>query len=155
MRSTLFTLALALGLLVPLCAAADDRPVQIRAQDLNKAPITAGAFKIRITKLTENFLKLGNGSIELEVENVSAAFETFSPRRLSLVNRDNIQVNIVNARHGDYRTIPPYDPNVPTAALDRRIAPGARIKESYKLSGRLHLPMRFYYDEKLLAEIVE
>lgn len=153
MRSTLFTLALAL--LVPLCATADDRPVQIRVQDLNKAPISAGAFKIRITKLTENFLKLGNGSIELEVENVSAAFETFSPRRLSLVNRDNIQVNIVNAKHGDYRTIPPYDPNVPTAALDRRIAPGARIKDSYRLSGRLHLPLRFYYDEKLLAEIVE
>jgi hypothetical protein len=153
MRSTLFTLALAL--LIPLCAAADNQTVQIRVPDLNKTPITAGAFKIRITKLSGSFLKFGNGSIELEVENVSAAFETFSPRRLSLVNRDNVQVNIVNARHGDYRTLPPYDPNVPTAALDRRIAPGARVKESYRLSGRLHLPMRFYYDEKLLAEIVE
>jgi hypothetical protein len=153
MRSTLFTLALAL--LIPLCAAADDRPVQIRVPDLDKTPITARAFKIRITKLSGSFLKLGNGSIELEVENVSAAFETFSPRRLSLINKDNVQVDIVNARHGDYRSLPPYDPNVRTAALDRRIAPGARIKETYRLSGRLHLPMRFYYDEKLLAEIVE
>jgi hypothetical protein len=152
MRSALFTLALAL--LIPLCAAADNQPAQIRVPDLNKTPITAGAFKIRITKLSGNFLKFGNGSIELEVENVSAAFGTFSPRRLSLVNRDNVQVNVVNARHGDYRTLTPYDPNEPTAALDRRIAPGARIKESYRLSGRLHLPMRFYYDEKLLAEIV-
>jgi len=153
MRSTLFTLAFAL--LIPFCATADNQPTQIRVPDLNKTPITADAFKIRITKLSGSFLKFGNGSIDLEVENVSAGFETFSPRRLSLVNKDNIQVNIVNARHGDYRTLPPYDPNVPTAALDRRIAPGARIKESYRLSGRLHLPMRFYYDEKLLAEIVE
>ena len=153
MRSTLFTLALAL--LIPLSATADDQPVQIRVPDLNKTPISAGAFKIRIAKLSGSFLKFGNGSIELEVENVASFFATFSPRRLSLVNKDNIQVNIVNARHSDYRTIPPYDPNVPTAALDRRIAPGARIKESYRLSGRLHLPMRFYYDEKLLAEIVE
>lgn len=153
MRTTVFTLVLAL--LIPFCATADDAPVHLRVSDLNKTPISAGAFKIRISKLTGSFLKFGNGSIELEVENVSAAFETFSPRRLSLVNRDNVQVNIVNARHGDYRTIPPYDPNAPTAALDRRIAPGARIKESYRLSGRLHLPMRFYYDEKLLAEIDE
>jgi hypothetical protein len=141
--------------LIPLGVTADDQPVQIRVPNLNKAPISAGAFKIRIARLSGSLLKFGNGSIELEVENVSAAFETFSPRRLSLVNRDNIQVNIVNARHGDYRTLPPYDPNVPTAALDRRIAPGAHIKESYRLSGRLHLPLRFYYDEKLLAEIVE
>lgn len=153
MRSTLFTLALAL--LIPLSATADNQPVQIRVPDLNKTPITAGNFKIRIAKLSGSFLKFGNGSIELEVENVASFFATFSPRRLSLINRDNVQVDIVNARHGDYRSLPPYDPNVPTAALDRRIAPGARIKESYKLSGRLHLPMRFYYDEKLLAEIVE
>jgi hypothetical protein len=142
-------------LLIPLSATADDQPVQIRVPDLSKTPIKAGNFKIRIAKLSGSFLKFGNGSIELEVENVASFFATFSPRRLSLVNSDNVQVNVVNARHGDYRTLPPYDPNVPTAALDRRIAPGAHIKESYKLSGRLHLPMRFYYDEKLLAEIVE
>lgn len=153
MRFTLLTLALAL--LIPLSATADDQPIQIRVPDLSKTPIKAGNFKIRIAKLTGSFLKFGNGSIELEVENVSAAFETFSPRRLSLVNKDNVQIDIVNARHGAYRTLPPYDPNAPTAALDRRIAPGARVKESYKLSGRLHLPIRFYYDEKLLAEIVE
>ena len=153
MRFTLLTLALAL--LIPLCAAADNQPKQIRVADLGKTPVSAGEFKIRIAKLSGSFLKFGNGSIELEVENVAAFFATFSPRRLSLVNKDNVQVDIVNARHGDYRTLPPYDPNAPTAALDRRIAPGARIKESYKLSGRLHLPMRLYYNEQLLAEIIE
>lgn len=30
-----------------------------------------------------------------------------------------------------------------------------RIKETYSLSGKVHLPMRLYYDEKLLAEILE
>ena len=153
MRSTLFTLALAL--LIPLSATADDQPVQLRVPDLNKTPIAAGNFKIRIVKLSGSFLKFGNGSIELEVENVATSFAIFSPRRLALVNRDNVQVDIVNARHGDYKTLPPYDPNVLTAALDRRIAPGARIKESYKLNGRLHLPMRLYYNDSLLAEIIE
>ena len=153
MRTTVFTLALAL--LIPLCVTADDQPVHISVADLNKTPIHAGAFKMRIAKLNGSFLKFGNGSIELEVENTAASFETFSPRRLSLINRDNVQVNVVYNNHHDNRPLPPYDPNTETAALDRRIAPGARIKETYKLSGRLHLPLRFYYDEKLVAEIVE
>ena len=152
MRSRLFTVVLAL--LVPVCVAADDQPARIRVSDLEKTPIVATPLKIRITKLRASFLKVGSGSIEVEVENAGAGFETFAPQRLSLINRDNIQINIVGTRRNYSRTLPPYDPRT-AGALERRIAPGARIKESYSLSGKVHLPMRLYYDEKLLAEVVE
>jgi hypothetical protein len=152
MRYSLFTLVLAL--LIPVCVAADDQPARIRVADLDKAPIAAGPLKIRITKLRGSFMKLGSGSIEVEVENVATGFETFSPQRLSLINKDNIQVNVVGTRRNYNRTVPPYDPRT-AGPLDRRIAPGARIKESYSLSGKVHLPMRLFYDEKLLAEIIE
>ena len=151
MRSSVF--ALVLVLLIPLCAVADDQPTRIKVSDLEKTPIAAEKLKIRITRLRGSFLKLGSGSIEVEVENVSSGFETFSPVRLSLINKDNIQINVV-AKRGYYRTVP-YDPGISTGPLDRRIAPGARIKETYSLSGKAHLPIRLYYDEKLLAEIVE
>lgn len=153
MRSTLLTLLVAL--LIPVWVAADDQPVRIRVSELEKTPIVAAPLKIKITKLRGSFLKLGSGSIEVEVENVSTGFETFSPQRLALINKDNVQINVVGGRRSYYRTIPPYDPRIPSGPLDRRIAPGARIKESYGLSGKLHLPIRLYYDEKILAEIVE
>jgi hypothetical protein len=153
MRSSLF--ALVLALLIPLCAVADDQPARIRVSDLDKTPIAAGPLKIRITKLKGSFMILGSGSIEVVVENGSTGFETFSPHRLSLVDKDNVQVNVLASRRNYYRTVPPYDPGMPTSPLDRRIAPGARVKETYSLSGRVHLPIRLYYDEKLLAEIVE
>jgi len=54
-----------------------------------------------------------------------------------------------------YRNVPSYDPRTSTSPFDRRIAPGARVKESYSLSGKVRLPIRLYYDEKLLAEIFE
>jgi hypothetical protein len=153
MRSSLF--ALVLALLIPLCAVADDQLARIKVSDLEKTPIAAGPLKIRITRLRGSFLKLGSGSIEVAVENVSNAFETFSPQRLSLVDKENVQINVMGSRHSSYRTASPYDPRIPTSPLDRRIAPGARVKESYSLSGKVHLPIRLYYDEKLLAEIVE
>jgi hypothetical protein len=153
MRSSLF--ALVLALLIPLCAVADDQPARIKVSDLEKTPIAAGPLKIRITKLRGSFLKLGSGSIEVVVENVSNAFETFSPQRLSLVDKENVQVNVMASRRNYYRNVPPYEPGIPTSPLDRRIAPGARVKETYSLSGRVHLPIRLYYDEKLLAEITD
>ena len=152
MRST--TIALTLALLVPPLAAAEDHPPQIRASNLEKTPIETGPLKIRIEKIKGAFLGIGGGSIEVEVENVSSDFATFSPLKLALINRDNVQINVVGAKRSVYRTAPPYPP-VSVGLLDKRIAPGARIKETFSLSGKVHLPIRLYYDEKLLAEIVE
>jgi hypothetical protein len=153
MRSILF--ALLIVALIPLCATADDQPARVRVSELEKTPIAAGSLKIRFTKLKGSFLKFGNGSIEVEVANASTGFESFSPQRLSLVDRDNVQVNVMAPKRNSYRTVPPYDPRIPSSPLDRRIAPGARVKESYSLTGKVHFPIRLYYDEKLLAEIVE
>lgn len=74
MRSSL--LALVLALLIPLCAVADDQPARIRVSDLDKTPIAAGPLKMRITKLKGSFMKLGSGSIDVEVENVLCIFRS-------------------------------------------------------------------------------
>jgi hypothetical protein len=154
MRTLLLTSIFAL--VVPLCAAAGDQPQQIRLSGLDKTPIVSGPFKMRIAKLSRSsLLGHGRGRIEVEVENSSVNPETFYPQRLSLVNRDNFQVNVLAARHTYNRTVPTYDPRLPFNLLDIRITPGARIKEVYTLSGRVRLPARLYYDDKLLAEIVE
>ena len=104
MRSSLF--ALVLALLIPLCAVADDQPARIKFADLEKTPIAAGPLKIRVTRLRGSFLKLGSGSIVVEVENVSTGFETFSPQRLSLVDKENVQVNVMGSRHSSYKGAP-------------------------------------------------
>ncbi len=145
-----------LSLIIPLCVTADDQPRRIRSSDLDKTGITAGPFKIRITRLNRgNFLGHGRASIEVEVENTSSGPETFYPQRLALVNRDNVQLNVWVGRHSYYGTIPPYDPRIPVTPLEIRITPGARIKEVYSLTGKVRLPSRLFYDDKLVAEIVE
>ena len=155
MRSLLLTLALALA--VPLCVAAGDQPQQIRLSGLNKMPIVSGPLKMRIARLSRSsVLGYGRGHIEVEIENTSPVPETFYPQRLAIVNRDNFQVNVLATRRGRYyTTLPSYDPRVPVAPFEIRITPGARIKEMYSLSGKVRLPARVFYDDKLLAEIVE
>jgi len=156
MRSKLLILIL-VALLAPVCVAADDQSPQIPAAQLDKTPIAAGVLKIRITKLSGSVLKIGNGQIEVDVENASSEFQTFSPQRLSLVNKDNSQVNITLSRKSVYYagSLPPYDPRIPATLVDRRIAPGARLKENFGLTRKVHLPARLYYDEKLIAVITE
>lgn len=141
MRSSLFTLVVAL--LIPICVAADDQPVRIRTSELERTSLTAGPLKITLTQFRGSFLKIGYGSVEAQVENTSTGFTTFSPQRLSFVGSDNKQADVLAIGTGD-RHWP---------AVDRRIAPGAHIKEIYTLNGKVRLPARFYYDDKLLAVI--
>jgi len=42
-----------------------------------------------------------------------------------------------------------------SAAEERRMAPNARIKAWYDLKGQVRLPVRLYYEDKLLAMIIE
>jgi hypothetical protein len=143
MRSTLF--ALIVVVLIPLFAIADDQPARVRVSELEKTPIAAGSLKITITRFRGSFLKIGGGSVEAQVENTSTEFTVFSPNRLSFVGSDNNQGDVLAIQSGDR-----YWP-----AVDRRIAPAARIKEFYALNSKVHLPARLYYDEKLLAEITD
>lgn len=129
-------------LISPFVVAGDQTP-HVRVSDLYKTPLLAGPLKITITGFRGSFLKLGNGSIQMQVENTSTQFATFSPHLLSFVSNGDDQADVLATWYSNQ-----YLP-----AVDRKIAPGARIKETYTLTDRVHLPARIYYDEKLLAVI--
>jgi hypothetical protein len=139
--STLFVLLL----LVPVFVAADEQPsVRVHLSELDRTPLIAGPLKITLTKFKGSFLKVGGGYVEIRVENTSTEFATFSPQLLSFVS-NNDQVDILFMMYGE-QLLPPQD---------RRIVPGARIKEEYRLNGKVRFPARLYYRDKLLAVITD
>ena len=155
MRSKLLLLA-TIALILSVSVSAENQAPQIPASQLDRTQITVGPLKFRVTRLRGSVLKIANGQIEIEVENASGEFQNFYPQRISLINKDNVQLNTVLARTTQYRTsLPPYDPRLPAPLTDRRIAPGARIKDTYGLTGKVRLPARLFYDEKLIAVIEE
>jgi len=119
--------------------------VRVRTSQLDRTPFTAGSLKITLSQFRASFLKIGGASVEVQVVNTADTFTSFSPQKLSFLGNDNNQVDVLAIQSGDHYW----------RAEDRRIAPGARTKEFYALNGKLQLPARLYYDEKLLAEIVE
>ncbi|HKA19308.1 MAG TPA: hypothetical protein VKN18_13545 [Blastocatellia bacterium] len=119
--------------------------VRVRTSQLDRTPFTAGPLKITLSQFRASFLKIGGASVEVQVVNTADTFTSFSPQKLSFLGNDNNQVDVLAIQSGDHYW----------RAEDRRIAPGARTKEFYALNGKLQLPARLYYDEKLLAEIVE
>lgn len=147
MRYRLLTSMMVL-LFVPFFVAAGQAPAtRVRASELGQMPFIVDSIKLTFTKFNrDGLLGLGHGSIELRVENMSSAFTTFSPQRLSLVGSDNEQANVLGVPVGNDNIIP---------AEDRKIAPFARMKEYYVLTGKLQLPARLYYDEKLIGIIAE
>ena len=119
--------------------------VRVRTAELDRTPLTAGPLKITLAQFRASFLKIGSASVEVQVVNTASTFTTFSPQKLSFLGSDNNQADVLAIQSGDSYW----------SAQDRKIAPGARTKEFYALNGKVHLPARLYYDEKLLAEIVE
>lgn len=118
---------------------------RIRASELTRTPIVAGAFKLNFLKFQKSVMHNGVGYIGMRVENTSADFATFSPQRLLFLNRDKTQVDMLCGLFGADRL----------ALRDYRIASGASILVYCQLSDIIRLPVGFYYDEKELAEIVE
>ena len=119
--------------------------VRVRTAQLDRTPFTAGPLKITLTQFRASYLRIGSASVEVQVVNSASTFTSFSPQRLSFLGNDNNQVDVLAIQAGDQYW----------RAEDRRIAPGARTKEFYALNGKLQLPARLYYDEKLLAEIID
>jgi hypothetical protein len=76
---------------------------------------------------------------------VRVAFAPYSPGLILLVGADNEQIDVLALQSG----------GSPYPAADRRIAPLARLKQSYVLSSSLRFPVRFYYGDNLLALISE
>ena len=151
MRSRLF-FALASFLLVQSSfATAAQSPLTIRRSELERMPLTVGRVQVRITAFKDSVFfssemrTVSTGFIELQAENLSKEFTSFDPNLLMFVSQDNQQSSIwgLNRRNEIY------------PARERRIAPEARIKEAFSLTEKIRLPARLYYDERLLAIIVE
>src|SRR4051812_25305015 len=97
MRYSLPALAVILFLFLPspLDVSAEDQPPIIKASHLDATPIRVGALKIMFTKFRGSLLKIGNGAVEVEVENTSKGFANFNPQRLSFVGSDDRQVYVL------------------------------------------------------------
>ena len=146
--------ATALILLTPLVALAlQTQADQVRKADLKIKSFTAGPLKI--TFLNFGRARFGNPDdphfesvhpIQVKVENASDGFTTFNPRQLSFVDKANDQA--------DVRGLVTNQKGL-SAAEDRRIAPKASITDWYDLTREVRLPARLYYEDKLLATIIE
>lgn len=147
MRFRVIAVAMAV-LLAPVAGVSSGQvSTRVRKSELESLPFIVTPLKIVITKFKASriFDDTSAGQIEMTVENTSTGFSTFYPQRFSLVGSDNEQVDLLYVENLNER--------FPTA--DRRIAPSAHIEESYRLTDKVRLPARLYYDDKLLAVITD
>ncbi|HXG94440.1 MAG TPA: hypothetical protein VNN73_19005 [Blastocatellia bacterium] len=108
--------------------------------------ITITTFRPKVIDLLGTSPEGGKGQLELQIENTSGEFALFKPQRFSFLSRDNKQVDILDKRHRFKEYLP---------AVEIEIAPGAHIKEFYRLNGGIELPARLFYNSKLLAVITD
>jgi hypothetical protein len=143
---TLF--AVALTLLTPLAVLAfQSQADNVRKGELKDRPFTAGPLKITIVDFYGGGIDFPDAQMMIEVENTSDDFTTFDPQRLSFVNdNSNQQVDIVG--------IVVNRRNWVVATESKRIGPKAWIKNLYTLTDKAPLPLRVYYEDKLLGTIV-
>jgi hypothetical protein len=143
---TLF--ATALILLTPLAVSAfQSQADQVRKNDLKSKPFIRGPLKITLMRFNSF------DGIRVEVENMSDDFTTFDPRRLSFIDKDDNQVDIMGARVAI--SVGMSVGGSVVNAGGTRIAPKTRIKRSYALTNYMELPARLYYEDKLLATIID
>lgn len=140
--------AAAMILLTPLVVLAfQAQAEQVRKGKLESKPFIRGPLKITLMSF-DRF-----DGIRVEVENMSDDFTIFDPRRLSFIDEDNNQVDILGAR-----VAIEVGTSVGITVINAevtRIAPKTRIKRSYRLTNYMLLPARLYYEDKLLATIIE
>jgi len=94
--------------------------------------------------------RIGEGWIRVEIENSSPDAVNFSPSQLYFVGKDGVQASILGTSRRELGTRVGQTFICPT---DRMIAPRARIRETYILSEKVHMPADFYYQDKLVATI--
>jgi hypothetical protein len=153
--------AVAMILLTPLVVLAFQAEAeQVRKGELKEKSFTAGPLKITVLSFGYRRHIIARPEdpsrdlsyvtpIHVMVENTSDGFTTFNPRRLSFVDKANYQADVrvvINIYRGSPRQ---------SVAEDRRIAPKASIEEWYDLTREVRLPARLYYEDKLLATIIE
>ena len=143
--------ATAMILLTPLVVLAfQAQAEQVRKDELKRRSFTAGPFKM----ILQTFYGGGHNPIPhitIVVENTSDNFMTFDPRRLTFIDKYNNQIDIV----GQYAQVDGHGVSPLVAPVERRIWSKAWIKHSYTLTNKMELPARLYYEDKLLATIIE
>src|SRR5262249_42719009 len=145
---TMTSLVAATCLILSTLTPPPQAPPRIRMADLGRQAVQAGSLKITFVEVNSGIIN--PGSIRIEVENPEAAPVSFSPTGLYFVRKDGVQASV--------RGIPNYIERRSeeiVCAPDLMIAPGARIREHYQLSEKLHLPVRVYYHDKLVLEIID
>jgi hypothetical protein len=133
-------------LLAPLVVLAfQAQAEQVRNRELKNKSFTAGSLKITLTSFFRNLN--GQSILYIEVENTSDHNTTFVPQLLTFIDKDDNQVDIGGQYAGGNGQL--------VAAGDKRVWPKARIKQSYWLTDNVRLPARLYYEDKLLATIID
>ena len=139
--------ATAMILLTPLVVLAlQAQAEQVRNRELKNKSFTAGSLKITLTRFYE-FSITHQSFINIEVENTSGDIATFVPQLLTFIDKDDNQVDIAGQYTARGSSL--------IAAGDKRVRPKARIKHFYELTDRVQLPARLYYEDKLLATIID
>src|SRR5262245_48990153 len=137
----------AMILLTPLIVSAfQAQAEQVRNRELKNKAFTAGSLRITITKFYE-FNITHQSFINIEIENTSGDIATFAPRLLTFIDKDDNQVDIVGQYSATGSSL--------VAAEEKRVFPKARIKHRYELTDRVQLPARLYYEDRLLATIID
>jgi hypothetical protein len=129
--------------------AVGQSPANLRVSELKKHPFEVGQLKITIEKLHGSIL--GNpGYMLVRIDNSTDTALEFNPGVLYFVNKDNEQVNVSSVSSSSV-----FDSTRPSQALPRIVAPGAHLRESYRLERKARLPIRLFYEKTELAVISE
>jgi len=143
--------ATAMILLTPLVVLAfQAQAEQVRKGELKSKSFTAGFLKMTITRFYDSGIH-PKGNFDIEVENTSGDIMTFTPQLLTFIDKDDNQVDIVGQDAGENKN----EERRLVAVGDKRVWPKARIKHTYVLTNKVKLPARLYYENKLLATIIE
>jgi len=156
-RFILFVCVVAVGM--PLFSAYAQSSDRVRKSDLKKHSFVASNLRLTVLLFRPHlrdpltFVRSA-GQIQISVENGSAQAIEYAPSRLSLVGSDDQQVNL----RGRMQTgvfIAADDVDRLDALQTRMIAPKAKLKEFYQLTGPVRLPARLYYGDQELAVITD
>lgn len=153
MRSKWSTVAI-IVIAFPLLVIADNQPSHIKKSELNQHSFAIGGLKLTVTKFraSRGVIAYGESYIEVKVENLSNSASVYNPQLLSLVGKDDKQVNI----RGQIRPVSARRDGERLDVLQpKSLAAGAWIKERYELHDWVRLPGRLIYEGKELALITD
>jgi hypothetical protein len=154
-RSLLVSISLVIGL--SLATASAQGADRVKKADVKKHPFQVGSLGLTIGTFRPHLRDVlsfvrSAGQIEVRIENGTDQSIEYSPKELTLIGSDDQQVNL-RGRMQLGIVNPDDDRLEPVQA--RTIAPRAKLKEFYELTGPVKLPARLYYGSQQLAVIID